>query len=275
MENIPYNEVKHICFLMDGDRTYAIIKKSDKLEFNEYAYYSGALSLERLMSMTFDKLKIKYLSLNLIGRRNCIKRPESVKHIVRLVPKFFGKKWIEYFKRNKIRVKFVGDLDLFAKFGDSPDDVKYEIRKIEAMTSDFSDFHLILMAAYEPAYEYMRLSRSIRLDNIEEMKKHYYGFEVPDADIVIRSWRPKLSGCLPIMVSDYANMYFYTAPFQYFKLNDLKAIVTDHLERNSSASTSYGDEEIKTIRKFHKKIERGRVFVLGKKINNVWFPFTK
>ncbi len=272
---MKYNEVKHICFLMDGDRTYAITKKPDKMKVNEYAYYSGALSLERLMGMVFDKLKIRSLSLNLIGRRNCVNRPDSVKNIANLVPMFFGKKWIEYFKRNKIRVKFIGDLGLFSSFGDDPESIKYEIKKIEAITSDFNDFYLILMAAYEPAYEYMRLSKSISLDNLEEMKKHYYGFDIPDVDLIIRSWRPKLSGCLPILVSDYADFYFYTAPFQYFKLNDLKIIIGDHLNRANSASITYGPEEIETITKLNKKIANGKVFVIGKKVNNVWFPFTK
>ncbi len=94
MEQIEYNTVKHVCYLMDGDRTFAIIKNIEAWEINEYAYYSGAISLERLMGMTFGKLKIRYLSVNLAGRRNCTKRPESIKMIVELVPRFFGKKWI-------------------------------------------------------------------------------------------------------------------------------------------------------------------------------------
>lgn len=273
MEEIKYNDINHVCFLMDGDRTFAIIKRVEDSELNEYAYYSGAMSLERLMSMTFRELRIKYLSLNLVGRRNCIKRPGSVKTIVKLVPRFFGKKWAEYFVKNKIRVRFVGDIDLFCSLVDNPEEIKAEIRKVEYLTSTFSDFYLILMAAYEPTFEYMKLAKSSKLENLEDMKKEYYGFSVPDVNILIRSWRPKLSGCLPIMVSDYPDIYFFAAPFQYFKMQQFNAIIKDYTERTSSSSITYEKEDMEIIRKYGNKIKKGNVMIIGKKVKNIWLPF--
>ena len=273
MDQGTYNSIEHVCCLMDGDRTYAIIKNNDYSKINEYAYYSGALSLERLMAMTFKKLKIRYLSINLVGRRNCLKRPDAIKNVVNLVPKFFSKKWLNYFIENKIRVKFLGDIDLFTSLSENPDLIKSEIKKVEDATSNFSDYYLIAMAAYEPAYEYMKLFGTQKFNKLEEMKKAYYGFDIPDVNLIIRSWRPKVTGCLPIMISDYSDIYFFTSPFQYFKLGHYKSILEDYSKRTESSSVKYGEEDIKNIKNYAKEIGNGNVFILGEKKGNVWLPF--
>lgn len=271
------DNIQHICYIMDGDRTYAITKKVQKLEINNYAYYSGFLSLERLMEMTFKKIGIKYLSINLVGRRNCYKRPESIKKVVELTPTFFGKKWIQFFIRNKIRVKFFGDLELFCNLSENPLVIKEEIKKIEDITSKFEEHFLLVMAAYEPFEEYKKLFKISNSNDlsIEEAKLKYYGFSVPDVNFIIRTWRPKFTGCLPIMLTDYSDIYFFTAPFQYFKLKDLKSISEDYLSRSTSSSTNYTDNDILTIQNNGESIKAGKIYVLGKKINNIWLPLNK
>ncbi len=129
------------------------------------------------------------------------------------------------------------------------------------------------MAAYEPSFEYIKLANAIKFGNVNDMKKTYYGFEVPDVDILIRSWRPKLSGCLPIMVSEYSDIYFFTAPFQYFKLRDFETIIQDYSNRTDSINMHYGKDEMETIKKFSENIKDSKIFVIGKKINKTWFPF--
>ena len=109
----------------------------------------------------------------------------------------------------------------------------------------------------------------------EEAKLKYYGFSVPDVNFIIRTWRPKFTGCLPIMLTDYSDIYFFTAPFQYFKLKDLKSISEDYLSRSTSSSTNYTDNDILTIQNNGESIKAGKIYVLGKKINNIWLPLNK
>ena len=266
-----YNKVQHVCYLMDGDRTFAIMEGVPDSDIEHHAYHSGALALENLMKMTFDELKIKCLSVNLIGRRNCIKRKESAEEIVSLIPKFFGKKWIDYFLENKIHVKFLGDLELFCNMAEDPKAIMSEIKRVEDLTSKFENFYLTLMSAYEPTFEYLKLSKSGGLTSLEDAKKNYYGFDIPNVDFIIRAWRPKLSGCVPIMVSDYSDIYLFPSPFQCFKLEHFKMILEDYAGRSDNV-LKYGAPEIKTIREYSDRLKNNKPVIIGKKIGNIWLP---
>ncbi len=266
-----YNKVQHVCYLMDGDRTFAIMERVDKSDIEHHAYHSGALSLENLMKMTFDELRIKYLSVNLIGRRNCRNRNESASKIVSLVPKFFGKKWVNYFIEKKIRVKFLGDLELFCSVAKDPAAIMAEIRRIEELTSKFDSFYLHLMAAYEPVVEYLKLSKSGKFTDPEAARREYYGSDTPDVDFIVRSWRPKLSGCVPIMVSDYSDIYLFPAPFQYFKIDHFRSIIDDYNARVANPLT-YGPAAIKAIQDNSDKLKNGKPMVIGKRVGEVWLP---
>ena len=258
---------------MDGDRTFAILKDIKETEINDYAYYTGAIALEELMKTVFNKQKIKCLTVNLVGRKNCKDRPESIKIIVKLVPRFFGDKWIQYFIDNKIHVKFIGDLDLFCNLSEEPEKIKNDIDKVEHLTANFNDFYLNLMTAYESNYEYVNLLKNNTDKTIDELKTIYYGYNAPDVNIFIRTWRPKLSGGLPIFIGDYADIYFFTSPFQYFRMRHLKKILEDYSKRKESTRVDYTEDDIKTIRSLSKNIEKGKVLVIGDKISNIWFPF--
>ncbi len=266
-----HSAVQHVCYIMDGDRTFAILENVPKADIDHFAYHSGAMALENLMKMAFDELGIKCLSVNLIGRRNCLSRRESTAKIVSLVPKFFGKKWIDYFVRKGVRVKFLGDIDLFCSLAEDPSAIKDEILRIETLTSKFHNFHLFPMAAYEPSFEYMKLANEGRLTSPEEAKLAHYGTDVPDVDLIIRSWRPKFSGCVPILTSDYSDIYFFPAPFQCFRLKHFKAIVADYEARNKTV-IRYNQDDMEVIREHGAEIRNGTPVIIGRKVGKIWLP---
>lgn len=282
--------IEHICVLMDGNRTYAAMenKNSTDKDLNYLAYYSGAESLQKLMDMTFRKFRIPYLTVNLISRENCIKRRGSARTITKLVPHFFGDIWTNFFIENEVRVKFVGDLRLFYNASEDPEGLMEEIIKIEMRTLKFDKNHLIVMAAYDPLYEYRTLFREfqseIKLDITDlerynkerlELVRSYYGFDVPRVNVIIRTWRPKLSAIVPILVGDYADIYLFPAPFQLFNFDAYNMIVKDYNNRISTSDIEdmWNSKDNISIRNYVHKIKITKPVVIGSRAGNSWLPF--
>lgn len=275
MVKIDNKKIQHVCYLMDGTRTYQAFKKTPYEKINERAYYSGMNKLHSIMSMSFLDFNIKFLTVNIIGRKNMKERKDSATSIADIFPYFFLTKWKKYLIKNKIRVKFIGDLDLFCNSATEPDKVRKTLNLTERYTKNFHNYYLILMLAYEPSYEYLRIiKRNIRVNSKEGLIKRYYGFYVPEVNFIIRAWRPKLSGCVPLFVSEYADIYFFPAPFLYFNKSTYKTILEDYLKRIESSNKVPTAQQIKELYNAQGKLSK-KPLPIGELVGGRWFPINK
>ena len=279
MQKPNYNEsVRHVCYLLDGSRTFAMINGIRYEDIDRYAYESGAEALKNLMSMTFDELHIPFLSVALSTRSNR-GREASMKVLTRLIIPFFCEKWMDYFVKNRIRVRFVGDLELFCSVADDQKGLNDAIKRLEYDTRAFTDYYLIVMVAYDSRQEYLKLIRSQSLSaDIKSLIDNYYGFNVPDVDLLIRSWRPRLSACIPILVGEYADIYLFPAPFQCFDMVPYKKIISDYSKRLKSKGGSfiYTREDVEQIKMQGSRIKRSSTepLLLGTTVGNAWLPMS-
>jgi len=269
-----FPNVKHVCYIIDGTRTYAILKRIKNNRIYEYAYISGALQLQRLFEMTFNDFKIPFLTVAVTTRQNHLKRARTMKTIPEHVPFFAKEKWLDYFKSNKVRVKFIGDRKLFVAAAKNRAEVLNYMRDIEKETMQFNRFHFFVMVAYDARYEYIKLLHSTKTNSISKLIKKYYGLNVPPVDIIIRSWRPRLSLCIPILVGEYADVYFFPQPFQYFNKKHYESILRDYSSRIKSKGGGflYSKKEIQKIRKLKNLITKQKPLIIGRKVGNAWIP---
>ena len=275
MVKINNKKLQHVCYLMDGTRTYQAFKKTPYEKINEKAYYSGMNKLHNIMNMSFIDFNIRFLTVNIIGRENVEKRKDSATSIADIFPYFFLTKWKEYLIKNKVRVRFIGDLDLFCNSATNPDKVRETLNLTEKYTKKFHDHYLILMLAYEPSYEYLRIIKNnIRAGSKKDLVRKYYGFYVPDVNLIIRTWRPKLSGCVPLFVSEYADIYFFPAPFMYFNRSTYKIIFEDYLKRIESSNKVPTKLQIKELYNAQGRLSK-KPLPLGELVGGRWFPIYK
>ena len=275
MVDVESKKVQHVCYLMDGTRTYQAFKKTTYEKINEKAYPDGMRKLHEIMKMSFHDFNIKFLTVNIIGRRNVVLRKDSATSLEDIFPHFFLTVWKDYFIRNKIRVKFIGDLDLFCNSATDPDKVRKTLIETEKNTKKFQDYNLILMIAYEPSYEYLRIIKNnIKVDSVDKLIKKYYGFDVPDINIIIRAWRAKFSGCIPLFVSEYADIYFFPAPFIYFNRSVYRIIIKDYLKRIKSSNEVPTTKQIKELYNVRKKISK-KPLPIGELVGGRWLPMYK
>tara|TARA_Y100000287_G_scaffold26945_1_gene18778 strand:+ start:147 stop:512 length:366 start_codon:yes stop_codon:yes gene_type:complete len=100
---------KHIAIIMDGNRRWA---KSNNYSLLE-AYEKGLETLNDTIN-NFIKLKIKYLTVFGFSTENWSRSKKEISFLMKLFNKFLDKA-ISEAEENEIRIKFIGDLEVFDK----------------------------------------------------------------------------------------------------------------------------------------------------------------
>ncbi len=98
---------KHIAIIMDGNRRWA---NSNSISIVE-AYERG---VETLYNTVYDciKLKIKYLTVFGFSTENWSRSKNQISYLIELFEKFLNKA-IEEAENQEIKIKFIGDIDVF------------------------------------------------------------------------------------------------------------------------------------------------------------------
>jgi uncharacterized protein len=270
-------KTKHVCYLIDGCRTYAILNSSSIKKLPKDAYTSGADTVEKVFRLTFDEHRIPFLTFAWTTRNNHLKRNDMMKVIPNAFPGF-ARRWLPYLRRRGVRVRFIGDTELFINSSDKPREVSGAIKKMEEETAGFYDYHLFFMVAYDSKYEYINFlsnTKDFHEKGIENLIKEYYGTNVPEIDFIIRSWRPRLSSCIPILVGEYADMYLFSGPFQYFDSRSYSMIINDYEKRIGSKGGGfrYSEGDLEKIRDYKGEIiSKIKPYIIGSTIGYSWLP---
>lgn len=267
-------KIKHVCFLIDGCRTYSITRGlSDHNEIYNKAYLSGAEMLYDLQKWTFEELEIPFLSVALTTRQNHLKRVDTMRIIMDNIAEFSGQ-WIKFYNDNGVKVKFIGDVELFINSATDKNKLRKAVENLEEKTKDNKDFYFFPMVAYDSTYEYLKFIRQNSTKKTEDLIKEYYGVQAPPVDFLVRFWRPRLSACIPILVGDYSDFYLYPAPFQLFKREYYQKIVDDYTKRIDSRGGGffYTKEEIAKIKEKKEIIENAEPYIIGTRIGKAWLP---
>jgi uncharacterized protein len=270
-------KIKHVCYLIDGCRTYAILNSSSFDKLPDDAYTSGADTVEKIFKMTFDDHGIPFLTFAWTTRNNHLKRNDMMRVIPNAFPGF-ARRWLPYLRKRRVRVKFIGDTELFIRSSDRPGEVSQAIETLEMETAGFSDYNLFFMVAYDSKYEYISFlskTKDFHEKGIDNLIREYYGTAVPEIDFIIRSWRPRLSSCIPILVGEYADMYLFSGPFQYFDAKSYSMIITDYEKRliSKGGGFRYSEGDVERIRDYRGEIiSKIKPYIIGSTIGYSWLP---
>ncbi|MBD3189200.1 MAG: di-trans,poly-cis-decaprenylcistransferase [Candidatus Heimdallarchaeota archaeon] len=211
----------HIGVILDGNRRYA---KSKGLDVTK-GHFFGADRVEELLHWCL-KLQIKILTLYAFSTENFNRSTREVQTIMKL----FSEK-VEAFskhpaiKKNKVKVKFIGQLDLLSE------ELNKKITKLENMTKDYDNFQINIAVGYGGRAEIVdavkKIAKKINndqltIDDINEqiISKNLYTEGVPDPDLIIRtSGEERLSGFL-LWQSAYSELYFTDVYWPAFRKID-------------------------------------------------------
>lgn len=244
-ENWLYTQIydgpmpRHIAIIPDGNRRWA---RDHGLDAN-VGHEVGYEKLEEVLKWLWD-LGIRVVTVYAMSYENCFRRPEKEKtHLFNLlrrgIDRFISEQILE---RYKVRVRFLGRLDII------PEDLRIEIRKIEGLSSQYSEKILNVALCYGGRQEIIDAVRTLARDvkegkiGVDEIDEDLFMKYLPAAsdlpmldlsepDLVIRtSGELRISNFLLWHIA-YSELYFCDAFWPQFRRIDLLRAIRAYQRR--------------------------------------------
>lgn len=226
---------KHIGIIMDGNRRYA----KHKLMVPWKGHEDGARTVEYVLGWCVE-FGVKELTLYTFSIENFKRPKDEFKYIMKLFKKVFDKVITEHddvlsIHKNKIRVSFIGRIDMFDK------DIQDMMRKMMDITKDYDKLRVNFAMAYGGRYEIIDAIKKIAKDvkdgkiSFDEIDEKIVGknlYRDSDVDLLIRtSGEQRISNFLPWQLS-YAEFYFEPHLWPEFTKEDFVNAVYDYAHRH-------------------------------------------
>jgi len=200
-------ELVHLSLIMDGNRRWAA--NNGKLAGE--GHYQGALAIRKAVDFCLAE-GIKHLSLYAFSLENLNRSQEEKRDLFDLIPKFF-EKYSEELLAKKVRIRFIGDRNLF------PLEATHCITQIEKITNDCDSLNVYFMFFYGGQQEIIagmkKIGEKIKAGEVEPeaisqafFEQQLWSVGVPDPDLLIRfGGRKRLSNFLPFKLG-YTELCF-------------------------------------------------------------------
>jgi undecaprenyl diphosphate synthase len=206
----------HIGIIMDGNRRWA-----KQRSLNVTAGHSeGAKTLEKIVELA-AKYNISEITTYALSTENYKGRAKmEIDFLLRLVDRFAREK-LKTFIDNKIRVKFLGDID------DLPQSSINTIKKLEDETEEFTDLKLNLCLNYGGRQELVRAVKKLVSNNQEISEKSITeNLDLKDEpQLIVRTGGHRRLSNFLLWQSSYAELYFTDVLWPDFNEEELKKAI--------------------------------------------------
>ncbi len=221
--NVPI----HIGIIMDGNGRWA--KKRNLPRTN--GHKEGLEVAKRIVKKAAN-LGVKYVTLYTFSTENWKRAQEEVGYLMTLIKSHLRAEF-EFYKKNGIRIKHIGNLDGL------PNDVKNEILDAVEETSSFTGLTVVLAINYGGRDEIVRAVKSIIKDedsiqNVSEesIRDAFDVKELPDVDLLIRTGGElRLSNFL-LWHAAYAELLFSDTLWPDYNEDEFEKNIEEFQSRN-------------------------------------------
>ena len=220
---------KHIAIIMDGNRRWAKSNNCSLLE----AYEQGLETLNDTIN-NFIKLKIKYLTVFGFSTENWSRSKKEISFLMKLFNKFLDKA-ISEAEGNEIRIKFIGDLEVFSK------KIKEKTSLLSRLTNKKKKLTLTVAVNYGGRQEILiaikkyltdHLNRNFKsLKNLNDFEKYLFNYKVPNIDLLIRTGGEKRLSNFMLWHLAYTELIFLNQMWPDFNLNLLDSSINEFISR--------------------------------------------
>ncbi len=220
---------KHIAIIMDGNRRWA---KSNNYPLLE-AYEQGLETLHETIN-NFIKLKIKYLTVFGFSTENWSRSKKEISFLMKLFNKFLDKAIAEAGDK-EIRIKFIGDLNVFDK------KIKEKSYLLSKLTNKKKKLTLTIAVNYGGQQEIFiavkkfltdHLSKNVKsLKNVNDFEKYLFNYNFPNIDLLIRTGGEKRLSNFMLWHLAYTELIFLNQMWPDFNLNLLDDSINEFISR--------------------------------------------
>jgi len=216
---------KHIAIIMDGNRRWAKSNNSSILK----AYEKGLETLNNTIENCI-KLKINYLTVFGFSTENWNRSQKEISYLMKLFDKFLDKAILEA-KTKEIKIKFIGDLDVFSK------QIKDKTAFLSNLTNKKKNLILTIAVNYGGQQEILsavkrylidRLNNNTKsLKNVKDFEKYLFNYDLPTIDLLIRTGGEKRLSNFMLWHLAYTELLFLKEMWPDFNFNLLDNSIND------------------------------------------------
>jgi len=231
MTSLDNNVPKHVGIILDGNRRFAKRLMIKPWKGHEW----GAKKIQKLFEWC-KELDVRELTLYAFSLKNFNRPKEEFDYLMQLFEEFFNKPDVfEQIHKNKLRVNFIGRIELF------PEEVHKAMLKLMEASKDYSDYVVNFAMAYDGRAEVIDATKKIaeqikqgKLDiediNEEVFSKNVYISSEPDF-IIRTSGEKRISGFL-LWQGSYAEYYFIDKCWPEFEKEDFVKAINEYSNRD-------------------------------------------
>ncbi len=200
--------IRHIAFIMDGNRRWA--KKNGFATL--YGHGKGVETIKSVITFCLKK-NIENVSLYTFSIENFKRSDEEKSHLFSLILRQAKQEAVEQFLEQDIRVSFIGDRSLF------PQEVTTACLNLEQKTAHCKALRLNFLFCYGGRQEFTYGVKSIvqKIKNgllspesisDEVVQEHMWTAGIPDPDVIIRTGGFKRLSNFLLYQSAYSELFF-------------------------------------------------------------------
>ncbi|MDD5193366.1 MAG: polyprenyl diphosphate synthase [Candidatus Nanoarchaeia archaeon] len=207
---------EHVAIILDGNRRFAKRLMLEPWKGHEY----GREKVEKMLDYAND-LGIKELTFYALSVENIKSRPKNeLEYLYKIFREIFRDISKEKIHNNKIKMRFIGNLDLL------PKDLKVQCEKIEDETKNYDNFTVNFAIAYGGRQEIVEAVRKILKNKIKEEDVNEQIIEdalymKDNPDLIIRTGGEKRTSNFLPWQSAYSELIFIDKFWPEFEKEDL------------------------------------------------------
>ena len=222
MDNTP----KHIAIILDGNRRFAKRLMLEPWKGHEF----GRIKVEDILDYATE-FGIKEMTFYALSQENIRSRPKNeLEYLYKIFREVFKEMNMDKIKKNKIRMKFIGDLSLL------PQDLQEECKRLELSTLEYDNFIVNFALAYGGRQEIIHAIKNILKNKINENEFNEQVFEEnlylkTAPDLIIRTGGEKRTSNFLPWQGAYSEWIFLDKMWPEFDKEDLKASIEEYKQR--------------------------------------------
>lgn len=222
---------QHVAVILDGNGRWAKQRHMPRT----YGHKVGSKVVEDMLTVV-DDLGVKYFTVYAFSTENWKRSREEVDSLMNLFRNYL-KKCIKISRKNKMRVRVLGDITAF------DEDIQQKIRELEEFSKDYEELFFQIALNYGGRDEIVRGIRKLAQDAVdgkvspgeitEEVFEGYLDTAgIPDPDFLIRtSGEQRLSNYLLWQLA-YTEFYFTDVAWPDFHKPELIKAIEKYNERD-------------------------------------------
>ncbi len=227
----------HVAIIMDGNGRWAKRRGKPRI----FGHAKGVEAAERTIENA-KELGIKYLTLYAFSTENWKRPKEEVEFLMELLREYL-KHNLERFKRDGIRIKFIGRRDRL------PKGTLEWVEKTERETANCRDINVFVALDYGGRDEILRAINRAISEGVKEIdEKTFRRFldlpeDVPDPDLLIRTGGEQRISNFLLWYIAYTELYFTKTLWPDFDKEELLKAIEEFSRRVRKFGGLVGDEK--------------------------------